>query len=284
MSLLNQTQKHTWSKKPTFKSAWNIFYYNQGIMKMLTTNLDKINSNSKMSWKFGYENHPCNNRISKMRRKETQNNPISLGVSMTSLNLRFFSHDLCTQCCIRLINLISFFTNYKSYQNTWNSLKTQCKQKTNHFNVNKKLTENISMVMFSFESLNIDWNDVEIEWQRTTSINIDFQWYSHGNLMSYHLLNRMNELQKPSVSTSMVTSSPTSSSSTITHRTNKVSSLVHNRRPQSMLSARALMFDEPSSSSASYDRDLLKLSTSPKQQQHCQVNIFINWFQNQFRT
>lgn len=42
-----------------------------------------------------------------------------------------------------------------------------------------------------------------------------------------------------------------------------------------MLSARALMFDEPSSGS-SYDRDLLKLSTSPKQQQqqHHQVNYF----------
>lgn len=64
----------------------------------------------------------------------------------------------------------------------------------------------------------------------------------------------------------MIPSSP-STSTTITHRTNKVSSLVHNRRPQSMLSsARALMFDEPAA--MSYDRDLLKLSTSPKQQQH----------------
>lgn len=65
-----------------------------------------------------------------------------------------------------------------------------------------------------------------------------------------------------------VSSSPTLST-TITHRPNKVSSLVNNRRPQSMLSARALMFDEPSASS--FDRDLLKLSTSPKQQQHYQV-------------
>lgn len=57
-----------------------------------------------------------------------------------------------------------------------------------------------------------------------------------------------------------------SPSTTIVHRTNKVSSLIHNRRPQSMLSARALMFDEPSTSS-SFERDLCKLSTSPKQQQ-----------------
>lgn len=47
--------------------------------------------------------------------------------------------------------------------------------------------------------------------------------------------------------------------------------MANNRRPQSMLSARALMFDEPSSVSP-YDRDLLKLSTSPKQ--HHQVIRF----------
>lgn len=58
-----------------------------------------------------------------------------------------------------------------------------------------------------------------------------------------------------------------SPSTTIVHRTNKASSLIHNRRPQSMLSARALMFDEPSTSSSSFERDLCKLSTSPKQQQ-----------------
>lgn len=34
-----------------------------------------------------------------------------------------------------------------------------------------------------------------------------------------------------------------------------------------MLSARALMFDEPTTS-ATFERDLLRLSTSPKQQQH----------------
>lgn len=65
--------------------------------------------------------------------------------------------------------------------------------------------------------------------------------------------------------------SPPTTSTAITHRTNKVSSLAHNRRPQSMLSARALMFDEPAVGASSYDRDLLKLSTSPKQQQHHQV-------------
>lgn len=62
-----------------------------------------------------------------------------------------------------------------------------------------------------------------------------------------------------------------SPSTTIVHRTNKASSLIHNRRPQSMLSARALMFDEPSTSS-SFDRDLCKLSTSPKQQQQQQIH------------
>lgn len=74
------------------------------------------------------------------------------------------------------------------------------------------------------------------------------------------------------VATTMMPSSP-STSTTITHRTNKI--VVHNRRPQSMLSsARALMFDEPAIATTSYDRDLLKLSTSPKQQQqhHQQVN------------
>lgn len=63
-----------------------------------------------------------------------------------------------------------------------------------------------------------------------------------------------------------------SPSTTIVHRTNKASSLIHNRRPQSMLSARALMFDEPSTSSSSFDRDLCKLSTSPKQQQQQQIH------------
>lgn len=74
--------------------------------------------------------------------------------------------------------------------------------------------------------------------------------------------------QKPSTSQNANASPSPTPSTTITHRTNKVSSLITNRRPQSMLSARALMFDEPTLTQSLYDRDSLKLSTSPKQQQH----------------
>lgn len=74
--------------------------------------------------------------------------------------------------------------------------------------------------------------------------------------------------QKPSTSKHVTATSSPTPAATITHRINKVSSLINNRRPQSMLSARALMFDEPMSSQSAYDRESLKLSTSPKQLPH----------------
>lgn len=56
----------------------------------------------------------------------------------------------------------------------------------------------------------------------------------------------------------------------ITHR--QKGSQINSRRPQSMLSARALMFEENTSNSSS-DRELFKLSTSPKHQHH--VSIYL---------